>query len=112
MASMDADKTPSPLAFPIGSNQPKDGLPEPRGLVDEVLTELTKAVERNKRLLALATIVIAAAVGAGTTLRYYEPKEVTTAKGQFMLAKYGDIQNGMTLAEVESVMGWPFDGHC
>ena len=35
-----------------------------------------------------------------------------TAQNYELLTKYAAIREGMTLAEVESLMGKPFDGQC
>jgi hypothetical protein len=65
-----------------------------------------------KRMLIPATVVLALAVGAWIALRFYLPWQDGMVKDQVMMAKYAAIQNGMTLVEVEALMGWPFDGEC
>jgi hypothetical protein len=67
---------------------------------------------KKKRLLILATVVLAVTCGIWVKMRYYDPWREAIAYDEIMLAKFDAIQNGMTLAEVEALMGWPYDGQC
>ncbi len=65
-----------------------------------------------KRLLTFATVVLGAVVGAWPTAQCHIQKCQASAADRATLAKFAEVQEGMTLEEVEALMGKPYDGQC
>jgi hypothetical protein len=85
-------------------------LPRPVAGYDGAVARF-EGVAMRKWLIALVTVVLAATIGVLGTLRYYRLPGLIV-QDRATLDKFAEIQEGMTLGEVEALMGKPYDGQC